>query len=291
MQYLGQLPEFVSLSYLNMPFIFMPSTGPKLISKVKKEKSKERSHKDGMIHSLRTYEALEEPFWLHFVGSDFIEEDCLKHHCITEKVHYEYQKFRTLVARDMTYLAKNNNHLLRAESLHKLDAQKGLHTRTIIPFREPYAQAASLLRQHKILSTLQSENNFALDYMDFLVHHEFGLHPKYYVLTEKTRAKPQEENLDSLDHWLEVWYRFYREAFELYAGVSGFCFFCYEQYCKNPRRSLLSLCSFIQVDPKQIESLEFKDWKRSCFERDGESDKKLAALYDRMTEESINHEV
>ncbi len=71
MQYLGQLPEFVSLSYLNMPFIFMPRTGPKTMSKDRGHE-KERSHKDGMTHSLSTYEALEEPFWLHFVGADFV---------------------------------------------------------------------------------------------------------------------------------------------------------------------------------------------------------------------------
>ncbi len=110
MQYLGQLPDFVSLSYRNMPLIFMPRSGPRLISQREGEE-KERSHKDGMKHSLSTYEALEEPFWLHWAGTDFVRTDHLAAHDITEEVHAKYRKYRTLVARDKTYLSKNNNAL------------------------------------------------------------------------------------------------------------------------------------------------------------------------------------
>lgn len=290
MQYLGQLPDYVSLSYQNMPLIFMPSTGPKLISR-KKGEEKERSHKDGMKHSLSTYEALEEPFWLHHAGTDFIQEDHLAAHNVTEEVHAKYRKYRTLVARDRTYLSKNNNHLLRAGSLHRLDADSGLRTRTIIPFREPYAQAKSLLEQHNTLSTLQTGNDFALDYMDFLVHHEFGLHIKTLCVGSPLETPVSEADPSSVQYWLDVWHHFYRAAFERYRQEPEFCFFCYEKYLEKPRESLLSLREFIGITPEQLESLEFKKWNRTRSTAEAELTAEVAALYEEMAEGAINHGV
>lgn len=290
MQYLGQLPEFISLSYRNMPLLFLPRTGPKLMSR-RKTTERERSHKDGMMHSLSTYEALEEPFWLHFAGRDFIGEHRLISHRVTEEVHAKYQRFRALVAGDKTYLAKNNNHLLRAKSLHQLDAEKGLRTRTVIPFREPYAQAKSLLEQHNILSTLQKENDFAVDYMDFLVHHEFGLHVKMPFLDGTAGESLPDGDPTSLEHWLNVWLRFYGAAFDLYGAEPDFCFFCYENYLRNPRGSLLGLCSFIDVAPDQFKSVQVKRWMRNRRRRVETPDPKLASLYDKMKRRAINREV
>lgn len=291
MQYLGQLPEFVSLSYRNMPFVFLPRTGPKLISR-KTDKEKERSHKDGMLHSLSTYEALEEPFWLHFAGPDFVQEERLIQHDVAEDIHAEYQKFRSMVAGGKTYLMKNNNHLLRAKSLHRLDAGNGLTTRTVIPFREPYAQAKSLLEQHNILSKLQKEDDFALDYMDLLVHHEFGLHSKTLLLGESDDESLTAADPSRLEYWLRVWHVFYRDAFDLYAGEPDFCFFCYEKYLANPCGSLLSLCPFLDIDAKQFEAIEVKEWRRTRSEQ-GESTvlSDSRQLYDKLVKVAINHEV
>ena len=289
MQYLGQLPDFVSLSYRNMPLIFMPRTGPRLISQ--RDEEKERSHKDGMKHSLSTYEALEEPFWLHWAGTDFVRIDHLAAHDITEEVHAKYRKYRTLVACDKTYLSKNNNHLLRAKSLHRMDAANGLRTRTIIPFREPYAQAKSLLEQHNTLSALQTENDFALDYMDFLVHHEFGLHVKTLCVGGPLEAPELQADPSTVEYWVDVWYRFYWAVLEKHREEADFCFFCYETYLENPRDSLLSLQEFIGVSPEQLESLEFKNWTRKRAAAEENVAIEAVSLYEKMLEGAINRDV
>ncbi len=291
MQYLGQLPDFASLSYRNMPFLFMPRTGPRLLSR-KDSNEQERSHKDGMKHSLETYEALEEPFWLHALGPEFVREESLTTHSIPSTVHAKYRKFRTLVAGEGTYLAKNNNHLLRARSLHQLDSESGLCTRTVIPFREPYAQAKSLLRQHSILSKLQKENEFALDYMDFLVHHEFGLHAKTFHLCERSVPSTRGDDLDSLEHWLGVWHSFYQDALSLFANEPDFCFFCYEDYTREPTRSLFTLCEFLDVSPELLSSINVKTWQNNHPKpADGHVRPDCKLLYEKMVQVAINHEV
>ena len=287
MQCLGQIPDFTSLSYRNMPFLFMPQTGSKL-SRGQTEQ-RERSHLDGMTHDLNSYEALEEPFWLHFVGSGYVEERRLVAHRVSPAVHTEYSKFRTLVAENKSYLAKNNNHLLRASSIHELDATKQLRTRTIIPFREPYAQAESLRRQHKVLSGLQSKDEFALDYMDFLVHHEFGLHTKTPTLTEEA-AEPEGDR-DSIGFWLDLWKLFYEDAFSLYARSPEFCFFCYEVFRDDPAGAVSSLSAFIDVDREQLDSIPFVRWRENSRGVPSRtSNDPYAALYEKMVRAAINHE-
>ena len=196
-----------------------------------------------------------------------------------------------MVVGDQTYLAKNNNHLLRAKSLHQMDMEAGLRICTIIPFREPYSQAKSLLTQHRNLSTLQRENDFALDYMDFLVHHEFGVNTKTHLLRESAGEALPQGDMDTIEHWLEVWRFFYRAAFDLYKDQPGFCFFCYEHYLEKPRESLLSLSSFLQIPPEQLTALEVKQWTGNRSEMAAEPIGEIMALYREMTNAAINHDV
>ena len=71
--------------------------------------------------------------------------------------------------------------------------------------------------------------------MDFLVHHEFGLHWKTLLPTQETRLILPEVDPESIEHWLEVWFIFYQQAIRLSEGDTGFCLFCYENYRRNPR--------------------------------------------------------
>lgn len=289
MQYLAQLPGYRSLSYRNMPLIFMPQTGLKLVSK-EKGSEQERSHQDGMTHSLDTHEALEEPFWLHFCGGDYVKDDQLVRHEIPPKVHDKYKKFRALTAHGQVYLAKNNNHLLRASSLHDLDTRQGLVTRTIIPFRAPLAQAKSLLRQHQSLSNMQQSDNFFLDYMDFLGHYEFGIHIKTSTLETDSSLKPPQQSPTTVEYWLDVWNQFYEKAYDLYQGQPEFCFFCYESYLQNPKASLEKLLAFLDVSDDAVDALDVQEWtgQSLTMPNENEVDEKYRITYSKMAKAALN---
>ncbi|MEL6107923.1 MAG: sulfotransferase, partial [Planctomycetota bacterium] len=289
MQYLGQLPDYKSLSYQNMPFLFMPRIASRLIPR-KEQLEQERAHKDGMTHSLSSYEALEEPFWLHFAGTDFISDECLTRHEVDEPTHANYSRFRGLIAGESTYLAKNNNHLLRAASIHRRDKQNGLRTRTIIPFRDPLTQSRSLLKQHIILSKLQRENRFALDYMDFLVHHEFGLHLKAHSLGSTDATSIADSNPEHLTHWLQAWVRFYGDAYESFSDDPDACFFCYEDFLIDPKNSLSSLIPFLNISPSQFDSIETKTWSKTNPTQEDNPSEESVELYNRLRGVAINHE-
>lgn len=288
MQYLGQLTEFKSLSYKNLPFLFLPKTGLHLISKKKNQKI-ERFHKDGIKHGINSYEALEEPFWRNYIGHKYILDKNIIKHSISPELFDKYISFRKLVTGNKIYLAKNNNHLLRAESLHQLDKVNGNKTITIIPFRNPYEQAKSLLKQHLLLSELQKDDEFILNYMDFLVHHEFGIHTKIPILNIK-KISTISDTKDTFDHWLEVWYLYYNEILKQFSNKENFYFFCYNTFVENPYNSLASIVKVLDLPINRMDSISIKEFKsKNVFEANTIKNKYLE-IYNKLNSIAINNE-
>lgn len=287
MQYLGQIEQFKSLSYRNMPFLFLPKTWLSF-TKNNKSKEKERFHQDGIKHSLNSYEALEEPFWRAYIGEEYIRDNTIENHTIDEKLFDKYNSFRRLVAGDNIYLAKNNNHLLRAESLHEWDKKIGNNSITIIPFRDPYDQARSLMQQHKLLTSLQEEDEFTLDYMDFLVHHEFGLHQKVCLLSDKIEFTQGSKNKDTIGYWLEIWYLFYQEANLKFSKLDNFHFFCYENFVEHPKRSLEDLFIILNLQKDLIDTISINKFSPANTEQIDGKNNKYSLLYKKMKSISLN---
>jgi len=292
MQYLGQLENFRSISYRNLPFLFMPKTGLKIFSS-DHERSKERFHKDGLQHSLSSYEALEEPFWRNFMGEKYIFESSLNQHSIDQEVYSRYRKFRKLIAGERIYLAKNNNHLLRAKSLIELDGEKGSSTRTVIPFRNPVDHAKSLLKQHVLLSEEQDGDEFVRDYMDFLVHHEFGRGTKIQIFENGFQTKLHFEQ-NNINYWLEVWYSYYKSVKQEFADNDNFVFFNYENFVSHPKYSLEKIFEFLGMTTNLVNEIEFKNFSQKntmenyMMENDSVEWDKFIRLYNELLNRSIN---
>ncbi len=286
MQYLAQLPECRSLSYRNMPFVFMPSTWPGFVSK-KKVAGRERFHADGIMHDLNSPEALEEPFWLHYAGRRYIRDKSLVRHDVPGKIYSRYAEFRRLIAGSHVYLAKNNNHLLRAGALHEKEAAAGGIIHTVIPFRRADAQAASLLRMHLELGAAQRQDEFVLDYMDMLGHHEFGLHRKVSLPGDPDAEWPA-GNPEEKPFWMSCWHDFYRAALDRFGGTAGFYFFCYERFVENPAGSLEALLNGMGLTGRagQISVRPFQPATRTLDDSSGDAG--CDALYDEMKKIAIN---
>ncbi|QDU76491.1 hypothetical protein Pan97_35410 [Bremerella volcania] len=200
-------PQFMSLTYRNMPF---PMSG-RLWRSVNRAKSeaKERSHQDGIFVDLDSPEAFDEYFWRLITKEKYYRENGLSWHEVSPQ---DIDAFESLVARhvrpDHVYLSKNNNFLLRAESVLQ---QRENYVLALV-FREPVQHALSLKRQHNIHCAVQQRQPFVIDYMDMLGHHEFGLHRKDFLLpnSQLTRFDPADDN-----YWLERWIDYYRYALTL----------------------------------------------------------------------------
>lgn len=136
------------------------------------------------------------------------------------------------------YLSKNNNNILRLPSIHSAFPNAVI----IIPFRSPLQHANSLLAQHTRFTERHKNKPFELNYMNWLVHHEFGYNHKRFQFEENATASQDEF---SLDYWLEVWLLVYR--YLLQHAPSGAIFISYERLCDTPDlwrclKTHLSIC-------------------------------------------------
>jgi len=232
--------KFSSLTFQDLPFILSPNIHyflkknlknillinfwEKFIKKNKKVEYK-RIHNDGIFVSDEMPEAFEEVFWRVFKDRNYILQNQISVHNINTYEMEEYHKYINIITHRKNknlYIAKNNNNILRLNRLKNLD-----NTFVIVTFRDPFFQSYSLLKTHKIICKNQKQNKFILDYMNYLVHHEFGLNLK--TLKFKKKFIKNYENTD-INFWLSYWIYVYENILKNYKKSDNIKFLAYEKF-------------------------------------------------------------
>ena len=201
---------FYSLNYGNMPFLMSPNLW-KRFYRPKTSKSKERAHGDKLLFSNTSIEALEEYFFKVLLNDCFIGERDMQTHDVGAEVYGSYLKYQQLFnsGESKRYLAKNNNFLLRYESLR--NCNKAFHT--LLIFRNPIDHAHSLKKQNENFEAQQRRDPFILQYMNWLGHHEFGLNHKVFDFGKEKTWRNFEKS--SLNYWVCVWINYYQHVLDL----------------------------------------------------------------------------
>ncbi|CAA0111823.1 Uncharacterised protein [Halioglobus japonicus] len=242
---LYQTAAFRSLTYRDMPFVLMPATWRKLSSHFQRDMSAvERAHGDSIVIDFDSPEAFEEVFWRTFYGRDYIEDTALSCQRLDKEACEKFRRFVASVVASSAdtdgkrYLSKNNNNLLRLQGL----ARSFPESVVIIPFREPVQHALSLLRQHRNFVSIQREDSFALKYMNWLGHHEFGLNHKPFNFPGQSISTADH---DAIEYWLAQWVGAYNHALE--HAPAGAIFLSYEDLCHQPDELLGRLMATLDV--------------------------------------------
>jgi len=258
-----------SLTYRDMPFVLAPNLWRKLTRSQQKEvAAAERAHGDSMLVDVDSPESLDEVFWRIFAGREYIEPGYLRPHAPDAETAWKYVRYVNAIlnaqdGRARRYLSKNNNNILRLSTI-RMAFPRAL---ILIPFRDPLAHAASLLRQHGNFAKMQAEDPFVGPYMRWLVHHEFGgdHRPFRFVATPPPAHPP-----DSAAYWLEVWCNTY--GWLEHAAPEDAIFVCYEDLCNDPEvwRGLARAADLAAPDEKG------EDFRQSTATADVEADLQLA---------------
>lgn len=202
---LADIDSFLSLTYAHMPFLMSPMIG-KQINASNQSDLKERHHGDKVQFGLQSAEALEEYFFKTILNSGFVSEDTLIPHSVEEDDLQSYTAYQNIVRSPnpkALYLAKNNNFILRFEAL--MEGMQNLYC--VIMFRRPIDHAYSLLEQHHKLGALQEKEPFALDYMRWLGHYEFGKDHRPFSLSSEYLSSAYDQG--NINYWLERWVDYY----------------------------------------------------------------------------------
>lgn len=200
-----------SLTYQDLPFLFMPNVAGQMGGFKKVSAPKERAHGDNILINEESPEAIDEIFWKNQLGNNYILDKQMVLHEPSESDLKAYKKFIQLhlfKAQQSTYLTKNNNTILR---LHGFMNQTILDTNFLFAIREPFAHASSLLKQHIRFVDMHQKDTFSRTYFDSLGHHEFGMHLKSFDLKDEA-LNAELSSLDPLhlDYWLVNWLNYYQ---------------------------------------------------------------------------------
>jgi hypothetical protein len=245
---LANLPEFASHCYRDMPFVLVPCFWNSYSRRFQKDGlSRPRAHGDGMRISYDSAEAFEEIIWKTFWSNHYLKDrvttwDGADSEEFEEFFRSHMRKIMLLRQNPdgaaMRYLSKNNSNIARLRLLKRMFPDAIL----LVPFRDPYQHATSLLRQHRTFLELQRKDPFISEYMRSIGHFDFGenLRPIDFDGWFESR---QERNADSLAFWLEYWVACYQ--YLLSQGEGTLCFIDYDRLCRSPGQGLCRLAEVV----------------------------------------------
>lgn len=262
LQYLCETGVFAASSYRDMPFVLMPDVWRKLSRQNLTETLQERAHDDGIWIGPSSPEAFEEVFWRVFCGKDYIKQDRLVTHQVDVAVSGKFLGYMASViggdARKR-YLSKNNNNILRLGYLVKSFPDASI----IVPFRNPLQHAISLLDQHLRFSNIQQKDKFALNYMNWLCHHEFGLNQKAFFFGDDAAFERMTyySTID-INYWLLNWKNYY--GYLLGQMTTGIILLDYDAFCGAPAGELGTLLERLAIEGVAPDIVPFKTSKKAA---------------------------
>jgi len=238
---------YCSLTYRHMPFVLAPRLWGRLARGSRRTlPATERAHGDGILVDADSPESLDEVFWRVFDGERYIARTHLKPHAPDAETARKYVAnvaaiLSTTATPGMRYLSKNNNNVLRLETIRRLFP----HALILVPFRHPLTHAASLLRQHRRFLEAQRDDAFIRSYMTWLAHHEFGGDHRPFRFEPGDARKLASFGSGEIDYWLEVW----RQTYGWLERVAPerVTFVCYEDLCER-EETLAGLLALAGVD-------------------------------------------
>ena len=227
-----------SLKYKNMPFVLAPKFQNILQNKASLDINIiERSHKDGIFINEFSPEAFDEVFFKVYEEKKFnYKNKLLQYESSYINKYLDFINHCLIVNQKKNYLTKNNNHILRLSQL--IETQK---FKILVTFREPLSHASSLLNQHIIHSKLQESDQFSLQYMNYLGHHEFGMNHKYFLFK---KPRLDSSKYTGNNYWLAQWINYYHYILEL---IERF---------QNDKFLLVPFNDWCEKKPKLIEKIE-----------------------------------
>ncbi|MEX1233533.1 MAG: sulfotransferase [Roseovarius sp.] len=242
---LARCPDLASSTYRHMPFTLAPLLWGGFSSAFRKSSGlTERAHGDGIEVGVDSPEAFEEMVWLAF-WQDHYRRDHIRPWRGDERDPAFEAFFRTHLAKVVAtkagarrYLSKNNANIARLPLLEAMHPDATI----VIPLRDPAAQVASLIRQHKRFSDLHAQEPFARQYMEGLGHFEFGaaLRPIAF-----DGSAPDPAGAGDVDFWLHYWICAYDHV--LSSAGNRAIFVDHDALCRDPVPQLGALAAALEL--------------------------------------------
>lgn len=249
LELITSVPDFVSHTYRDMPFLLCPLTWHRVNRQFRKQaETRERAHGDGMLVNYDSVEAFEEILWRAFWPEYYEptrirpwapdDEDEDKEFADFMRQHMRkiigLGRGRTESLAPRRYVSKNNANIARLGWLERHFSDATI----LIPYREPVGHIASLAHQHANFLKAHSQNSFVLRYMETIGHLEFGKALRPFDF-DGWLASASDLDPTTPDFWAEYWIVAYTAVLRT-AGPRA-VLFSYDRLCTAPLRALRAL--------------------------------------------------
>jgi hypothetical protein len=261
---LCEMPEFASHRYADFPFLFTPYAWTRLsqLTPRRRETPRERMHRDGILVTSESPEAMEEVLWMGFFPH--LHDPARANVLDAETSQPDFEGFfadhirKLLLARGAPrYVSKNNYNVTRLGYLARIAPD----ARFLLTVRAPEAHVASLMKQHALFSRIQRDSEAAREQLRLRGHFEFGL--------DRRPINPGDDEaiagiLDCWQcgkearGWARYWALIYRHIANTLAGArfAGRCLLVrHEDLCDRAVETLARICDHIGVPAERAAQL------------------------------------
>ncbi len=183
-------PKVATHRSKDYPMVFTPYWWRRATANLQPRAPRERAHRDGVMVTTESPDALEEMLWMAFFPR--CHDPSVSNLLGAADRHPAFESFydvhirKLLLAEGATrYAAKANYHVARLPYLARLFPD----ARFIIPVRAPASHIESLMRQHRWFSAGERKHPRALSYMRRSGHFEFGLDRRPMHLGDGERVR------------------------------------------------------------------------------------------------------
>jgi hypothetical protein len=216
----------------------------------------ERSHKDRILVTPDSPEAMEEVLWMRFfpgaheAGRSQVLDAATSNPAF-ERFYRDHLRKILLVRGGTRYLAKGNYNLTRLAYLRRLFPD----ARFVVPVRDPSWHIASLAKQHRLFCAEETRDPRILAHMRRAGHMEFGLDRRAIDVGDGAAAEVEAlwARGEEVRGWARYWnslHRFLaRQRASDPAGLGEATLVVrYEDLCDRPRETLRSVLAHARLD-------------------------------------------
>ncbi|HNP64540.1 MAG TPA: sulfotransferase [Woeseiaceae bacterium] len=254
-------PETGGHHYSDFPLTWTPYWWNSLRERLPLPKPEpvERAHRDRLMITPDSPEAVEEVLWMHFFpgahqpGRSHVLSAADDHPAF-EKYYRDHIRKLLLVRKRRRYVAKNNYHVTRLEYLLTLFPD----ARFVIPTREPAQQVASLIKQHRLFCEQDADDSRVSRQLRLAGHFEFGP-DRRPILTDDRRQPDYDAKTGDVAWYARQWtdvYGFLHARMRANPALQAACLVVrYEDLCSESQQTLQAVFRHLHLDDAAMDAI------------------------------------
>jgi len=225
----------------------------------------ERFHKDGIIVTRESPEAIEEIIWRKFFNN--YQNENISNILSGNVYNPKFEKFYKNHIRKLLfnqncsrYLAKNNYHITRLEYLLSLFPD----SKFLVIIRNPINHIASLIKQTRLILRMEMEHPLLTEWLRISGHNEFG-HRQLCINVGDTKLIYEIRKLWSFkETYIKGWALYWRSIYDFIANQldinkmlkKATLIVRYDDLCKTPEKIIDEILEHIELPVKEFEKIK-----------------------------------